>query len=125
MRARHPDPLRGPVPAHHRGPEPETCRRFGEIDHATGKTDVLLRYEEGGGFVMPAFIATQAPIFTLYGDGTVIFRNPIAEQPPAAGSIMPGLPFRTAKLNEEQIQEVLAFAPWRRRSGRRARATRT
>ncbi len=83
---------------------------FGEIDHATGKTDVLLRYEEGGGFMMPAFIATQAPIFTLYGDGIIIFRNPMGEPPPAVGSVMPQIPFRTAKLSEEQIQEVLAFA---------------
>ncbi len=83
---------------------------FGAIDHATGATDVLLRYEEGGGFVMPAFLATQAPIFTLYGDGTVIFRNPLADPPQPVGSIFPGLPFRTAKLSEEQIQEVLAFA---------------
>ena len=83
---------------------------FGEIDHATGATDVLLRYEEGGGFMMPAFIATQAPIFTLYGDGTIIFRNPMAETPPAVGSVMPQNPFRTAKLSEEQIQEVLKFA---------------
>jgi hypothetical protein len=83
---------------------------FGAIDHATGATDVLLRYEEGGGFVMPAFLATQAPIFTLYGDGTIIFRNPLADAPQPVGSIFPGLPFRTAKLSEEQIQEVLAFA---------------
>jgi len=83
---------------------------FGEIEHATGKTDVLLRYEEGGGFMMPAFIATQAPIFTLYGDGIIIFRNPMGEPPPAVGSVMPQSPFRTAKLNEEQIQDVLTFA---------------
>jgi hypothetical protein len=83
---------------------------FGAIDHATSASDVLLRYEEGGGFVMPAFLATQAPIFTLYGDGTVVFRNPLADPPQPVGSIFPGLPFRTAKLSEEQIQEVLAFA---------------
>ena len=40
---------------------------------------MILRYEEGGGFMMAGFIATQAPIFTLYGDGTVIFRNPALE----------------------------------------------
>ena len=30
---------------------------------------------------MPAFLATQAPIFTLYGDGTIIFRNPAMDRP--------------------------------------------
>ena len=50
---------------------------FGAIEHPTGPTDVVLRYEEGGGFVMPAFLATQAPHFTLYGDGTIVFRNPM------------------------------------------------
>ena len=34
---------------------------------------------------MPAFTAAAVPHFTLYGDGTVIFRNPMAEAPPAEG----------------------------------------
>jgi hypothetical protein len=92
------------------GPPSPTAGSFGEIDHATGATDVILRYEEGGGFVMPGFTATQAPIFTLYGDGTVIFRNPMAEAPAPIGSVYPALPFRTAKLSEEQIQSTLALA---------------
>jgi hypothetical protein len=60
----------------------------GAIDHKTGATDVVLRYEEGGGFVMPAFTAAAVPHFTLYGDGTVIFRNPMLEGPPAEGSVL-------------------------------------
>lgn len=83
---------------------------FGAIDHPTGPTDVMLRFEQGGGFVMPAFLAVQAPIFTLYGDGTVIFSNPTLESPPPVGSIAPMNPFRTAKLTEEQVQDLLAFA---------------
>lgn len=82
----------------------------GAIDHATGAADVILRYEEGGGFMMPAFVATQAPHFTLYGDGTIVFRNPLAEAPPAAGPVFFNNPFRTATLNEEQIQEILEYA---------------
>ena len=57
----------------------------GAIDHQTGATDVLLRYDVGGGLMMPGFSATQTPIFTLYGDGTVVFRNQTAEPPPAIG----------------------------------------
>ncbi len=70
----------------------------------------MLRYDQGGGFVMPAFQATQVPIFTLYGDGTVIFRNPTAEPPPAVGNVQPFGRFKTAKLSEDQIQSLLEFA---------------
>jgi len=80
------------------------------IEHKTGATDLLLRYEEGGGFIMPAFTAAAVPHFTLYGDGTVIFRNPMLEPPPAEGSIFKMNPLRTAKLSEEQIQDLLKLA---------------
>lgn len=82
----------------------------GAIEHATGPTDVLLRFEEGGGFVAPAFLATEAPSFSLYGDGTVIFRNPAQDPLPAIGSVSPSRPFRTARLSEDQIQTVLEDA---------------
>ena len=84
-----------------------------------GATDVILRYEEGGGFVMPAWTAAQAPAFTLYGDGTIIFRNPnqdAARRP--VGSVMPFHPFRTAKMNEEQIQDAARIRARRRRPRR-------
>lgn len=80
------------------------------VEHKTGATDVLLRYEEGGGFVMPAFTAAAVPHFTLYGDGTIIFRNPMAEAPPAEGSVFKMNPLRTARLSEAQIQELLLLA---------------
>ena len=37
----------------------------GAIEHKTEPTDVILRYDEGGGFVMPAYTAAQAPACTL------------------------------------------------------------
>jgi hypothetical protein len=80
------------------------------IGHKTGATDILLRYEEGGGFIMPAFTAAAVPHFTLYGDGTVIFRNPMLEAPAAEGSVFKMNPLRTAKLSEEQIQDLLKLA---------------
>jgi hypothetical protein len=83
---------------------------FGAIEHRTGATDVVLRFEEGGGFVMPAFLATQAPIFTLYGDGTIIFRNPALDPLEPVGSVFPMRPFRIARLSEEQVQDLLAMA---------------
>ncbi len=82
----------------------------GAIEHKTGATDILLRYDEGGGFMMAGFAASQAPHFTLYGDGTVLFRNPMLEQPAMQGSVSTFNPMRTAKLSEEQIQELLLLA---------------
>ena len=103
-------PSSAPSGAPSTAPSTAPSPSVGAIDHATGPTDVLLRYEEGGGFVQPAFLATQAPIFTLYGDGTIVFRNPAADPPQPIGSVFPSAPFRTARLSEDQIQEVLAFA---------------
>ena len=109
-RRRHPrHPERHP--ALRRARPGDSAGSFGEIEHATGATDVLLRYENGGGFVPPSFLATEAPIFTLYGDGTVVFRNP-AHRATAAASAPSSRSARSArcKLTEDQIQEVLAFA---------------
>lgn len=83
---------------------------FGAIDHPTGPTDVVLRFEEGGGFVMPDFLATQAPSFTLYGDGTIVFRNQLLDPLEPVGSVFPMHPFRTAKLSEDQVQDLLTAA---------------
>jgi hypothetical protein len=80
------------------------------IDHPTGATDVILRYEEGGGFINPSFLLAQIPTFTLYGDGTIVFRNPALEPPPAESSIIKMNPARTAKLSEEQVQTLLKYA---------------
>lgn len=80
------------------------------VDHATGATDVILRYDLGPGFVMAGFAATMVPPFTLYGDGTVIYRDPAQEIPPAQGSVFVMNPMRIAKLTEAQVQELLVFA---------------
>jgi hypothetical protein len=81
------------------------------IGHRTGAADIVLRFEEGGGFVPIWFFATQAPAFTLYGDGTVIFQDSNPEPlPTGPDGVTPLRPWRTARLSEEQIQELLAFA---------------
>lgn len=79
------------------------------IDHATGTTDVVFRFEQGGGFVPMGFFATQAPQFTLYGDGTVIFRDVTAPFPPN-DTIGVQQPYLTAKLTEPEVQAFLRFA---------------
>lgn len=90
---------------------PSETPDFGAIDHPTGSTEIVLQMEDGGGgFVMAGFRAAEAPIFTLYGDGTIIFRNPMSDPLPSIGSVMPFHPFRTARLTEAQIQDLLAYA---------------
>lgn len=84
---------------------------IGAIDHATGTTDVVLRVEMSGGFAPMELMASQAPIFTLYGNGIVVFQ-PKAEtfpEPDAAG-IPHSVPWRAARLDEGQIQDLLEFA---------------
>lgn len=103
-------PSGSPSPSNGASDAPSPSQAGGAVDHATGATDVLLRYEEAGGFVMAGFAASQVPHFTLYGDGTVIFRNPMVQAPAQQGSVMTFNPMRTAKLSEEQIQELLVAA---------------
>lgn len=98
------------TPGSSTAPSPAATTDPDAVEHKTGATDILLRYEEGGGFIMREFTAAQVPHFTLYGDGTVIFRNPMAEAPPAEGSVFKMNPLRTAKLSEAQIQELLLLA---------------
>ncbi|MBI2777496.1 MAG: hypothetical protein HYX57_09600 [Chloroflexi bacterium] len=80
------------------------------MDHATGAADVVLRFEEGGGFVPMGFFATEAPIFTLYGNGTVIFKDGLAAPPPADDGVIRVAPYMTATLTEDQVQTLLQFA---------------
>jgi hypothetical protein len=80
------------------------------IAHPTGAKEVVLRYEEGGGFMMPAFIVTMAPIFTLYGDGTIVFRPQTDTFPEPVNGVTLDVPFKTGKLTEGQVQQLLEFA---------------
>lgn len=97
-------------PAGSASPGPTGTPTIGEIDHATGATDVVLRFEEGGGFVPMGFFATEAPIFTLFGDGTVIFKDWTAAPPPDRDRISRMPPYQTARLSEDEIQAFLAYA---------------
>lgn len=88
------------------------------IEHATGPTDVLLRFDEvvvlrdvsaviddtRGQWFMPG------PEFTLYGDGTIVFRSDLEPTPAADGPIVRARPFRIAHLEDDQVQSLLRFA---------------
>ncbi len=81
----------------------------GDISHPTGSTDVILRMEEGGGFVPIEWLLTQAPVFTLYGDGTFIVKP--LEDPDLPGGFGSAQPrFLQGHLDEESVQALLAFA---------------
>ncbi|HTK45073.1 MAG TPA: hypothetical protein VL749_06960 [Patescibacteria group bacterium] len=80
------------------------------IEHPTGATAIVLRVESSGGLVPVEFLATSAPSFTLYGDGTVVFRDDQATPPDAVGSVVRSVPFQTIKLDEAGIQALLELA---------------
>jgi hypothetical protein len=99
----------GPQPSSTPSATPDAT--VGAIDHKTGATDVILRLEEGGGFVPMEFNASNGPRFTLYGDGVIVFQGIVETFPqPDATGVTRSVPWRTAKLDEDQIQEVLDFA---------------
>lgn len=100
------DPPASPTQA----PLPSATPESGGYKHPTGAGDVILRMEESGGFAPIEFFATHAPSFTLYGDGTVVWRDPTIAPPDPIGSINRLAPFLTIRLDEEGIQALLAEA---------------
>jgi hypothetical protein len=80
------------------------------IRHPTGARDVVLRMETSGGFAPIEFMATSAPSFTLYGDGTVVFRDPSASPPTSNDNVNRSVPFQTIRLGEDAIQSLLSQA---------------
>ena len=80
------------------------------ITHPTGATDIVLRFDEAGGFVPVEFNLAHLPYFTLYGDGTVVFAQTTAQLEPDADGVFGGYPLRTSKLTEAQVQDLLEFA---------------
>lgn len=83
----------------------------GGVDHPTGATDVVLQLEEGGGFVPIEFLAGQAPTFTLFGDGRVVFQPAVTTFPePGPDGVIRNASWRTAQLDSAQIDELLTFA---------------
>jgi hypothetical protein len=91
-------------------PAPSVSIPSDGIAHPTGAKDVVLRFDEAGGFVPVEFNLAHVPFFTLYGDGTVVFVRTSAQPEPAPDGSIRGQPLRTGKLTEEQVQDLLQFA---------------
>jgi alpha-tubulin suppressor-like RCC1 family protein len=94
-----------------------TLDASGAIVHATGPTDVLLRYDYGpdrgdllGDHFSSGGLFAPGPEFTLYGDGTIIFRDETASTAPTKGGITRASPFAVGRLTEAQVQSLLRFA---------------
>ncbi len=100
----------GPTTGPTTGPSPSPTAAADGLEHPTGATDIVFRVEESGGFVPMEHNATSAPWFTLYGDGTVVFRDPYAIAPEPVGNVSRSVPFLTAKLDEGGIQALLQQA---------------
>ena len=94
--APHRQPPATPSRPTERRPEREPGT-VGAIEHKTGADRRGPPLRRGRRVRDAGLLAAQAPIFTLYGDGTLIFRNPAMEALPAVGSVMPLHPFRTAE----------------------------
>lgn len=85
----------------------------GWIEHATGPGDVVLRFDSSPDYAVSELtgeLFQPGPEFTLYGDGTVIFRNDQLQPPAAQGPILRASPFMIAHLDENQVQALLTFA---------------
>jgi hypothetical protein len=67
-------------------------------------TKVILRMSVGGGFVPMSVAMLEMPTFTLYADGSAIFR------PSTGGTFDKPAPFVEAQLSDEQAAALLAFA---------------
>jgi hypothetical protein len=80
------------------------------LAHPTGADEIVLRFDEAGGFVPIEFIAAHVPLFTLYGDGTVVFVKSGSGAGQGPDGVVTGAPLRTARLTEDQIQALLEIA---------------
>jgi hypothetical protein len=76
------------------------------ITHPTGAADLVVRIENGGGFVAPTYQLRQLPWLSIYGDGRVMVLGPQIEIYP--GPALPNVV--TFRISEEGLQKVLEEA---------------
>jgi hypothetical protein len=78
----------------------------GAISHPAGAGDLVLRVEYRGGFVPHEVTLSSVPVWSLFGDGTLILTGPQIEiYPPPA---LP--PLLRTPITEDGIQAILAAA---------------
>lgn len=104
-----PNPSGGPSAGPTAGPTAAPTIE-GAIAHPTGPSDVVLRIEETGGLMPVESSLTYTPTFTLYGDGTVIWRDNLAMPPASSDNLIRPTPLLTTRLDEGSLQALLAEA---------------
>jgi len=102
-------PTAGPSTAPSAGPTAGPTIE-GAIAHPTGPMDVVLRIEETGGLMPLESSLTYTPTFTLYGDGTVVWRDNFAMPPASSDNLIRPTPLLSTRLDEGTIQVLLAEA---------------
>ena len=83
------------------------------IEHPLGPMEVVLRLDSGpdlGASELTGEFFQPGPEFTLYGDGTVIYRNLDARLPARDGPILRAAPFTLVQLDDGDVQSLLRFA---------------
>jgi hypothetical protein len=76
------------------------------ISHPGGSDDLIVRIEDAGGFVAPQTLLVRIPMFSLYGDGTLITTGAQTEIYP-----QPALPpVLVQHLSEDAVQRILELA---------------
>lgn len=80
------------------------------LTHPTGADEIVLRFDQSGGFVPVEWMAAHVPYFTLYGDGRVVFVSTSTMVEPPPDGVLTNPPIRTATLSEAQVQDLLLFA---------------
>jgi hypothetical protein len=78
----------------------------GPIEHPTGAGDLVLRVETGGGLIAPTAALTAVPMFSLFGDGTIVTQGAQIEIYP--GPALP--PLIETHLTEDGVQAILRGA---------------
>ena len=68
---------------------------------------MVLRVDQTGGFTMQGYQYARRPMFTLYGDGRIVYRLVDTEGGPM-GTAFPAL--QEARMSEEQVQALLRLA---------------
>lgn len=78
----------------------------GAISHPTGADELVLRVEYQGGFVPYEYTLSSLPMWSLFGDGTLITQGPQIEiyPPPAIPNLL------STRITEDGMQAILEAA---------------
>jgi hypothetical protein len=76
------------------------------IEHPTGADELILRWEQTGGFVPYEYELRRIPSWSLYGDGTLVVPGPMIEiyPPPAWPALV------ATSISEDGVQALLQAA---------------